>query len=155
MSSELLNQLVQHYSQLVEYFDSKKDPIKSYFLEKMQFTLSRPQVIKTIVRAKEVINGNNIDNFKRSIILSKKQISFEDTLDSSMANSTYRDVKIPSINRLRLEENDRSGIQRKKNRERANQVKLQVAFEENHGSKQVNNIVEVWIFIWSKGLSKR
>jgi hypothetical protein len=38
--------------QLVEYFDSKKDPMKEYFMEKMQFTLSRPQTLKILVKEK-------------------------------------------------------------------------------------------------------
>lgn len=35
LTSENLNLLVQSYSQLVEYYDFLKDPIKAYFLEKM------------------------------------------------------------------------------------------------------------------------
>lgn len=38
-------QLILSIAHLVEYFDLKKDPLKDYFLEKMQFILSRPFTI--------------------------------------------------------------------------------------------------------------
>lgn len=39
---EELMQLIHNIAELVEFFDLKKDPIKEYFLEKMQYILSRP-----------------------------------------------------------------------------------------------------------------
>ena len=48
--------MVQHYSQLVEHYDFHKDPIKLYFLEKIQFILSRPTTIQVILR-------NRLTNF--------------------------------------------------------------------------------------------
>ncbi|CAD8158571.1 unnamed protein product [Paramecium octaurelia] len=45
-----INILIQKYAQLVEYYDFHKDPIKNYFLDKIQFVLSRPDTIKSMVQ---------------------------------------------------------------------------------------------------------
>jgi len=44
----------------VEYYDFIKDPIKNYFIEKMQFVLSRPESIKTMVE----VHDNKMDKAK-------------------------------------------------------------------------------------------
>ncbi|CAD8133786.1 unnamed protein product [Paramecium octaurelia] len=48
-----LMQLILSIAHLVEYFDLKKDPIKEYFLEKMQFILSRPFTICNLKKKEE------------------------------------------------------------------------------------------------------
>ncbi|CAK70922.1 unnamed protein product (macronuclear) [Paramecium tetraurelia] len=48
-----LMQLILSIAKLVEYFDLKKDPIKDYFLEKMQFILSRPFTICNLKKKEE------------------------------------------------------------------------------------------------------
>ncbi|CAD8050552.1 unnamed protein product [Paramecium sonneborni] len=42
MDGQELTKLILNIAQLVEYYDLRKDPIKDYFLEKMQYILSRP-----------------------------------------------------------------------------------------------------------------
>lgn len=51
-------QLILSIAELVEYFDLKKDPIKNYFLEKMQYILSRPFTLCNL-KKKEDENTNN------------------------------------------------------------------------------------------------
>ncbi|CAD8143107.1 unnamed protein product [Paramecium pentaurelia] len=53
-----LMQLILSIAELVEYFDLKKDPIKNYFLEKMQYILSRPFTLCNL-KKKEDENTNN------------------------------------------------------------------------------------------------
>ena len=40
LTTSIINQLVNLYGKCVEYYDTIKDPIKIYFLEKIQITLS-------------------------------------------------------------------------------------------------------------------
>ncbi|CAD8049378.1 unnamed protein product [Paramecium sonneborni] len=64
IESQDLMQLILNIAQLVEYFDLRKDPIKDYFLEKMQYILSRPFTLCNL-KKKDDENTSNKD-MKRS-----------------------------------------------------------------------------------------
>jgi len=44
--STTLPRIIRTYGLLVEHYDALRDPIKYYFLEKMQATLSLPESLK-------------------------------------------------------------------------------------------------------------
>ncbi|CAK62167.1 unnamed protein product (macronuclear) [Paramecium tetraurelia] len=48
-----LMQLILRIAELVEYFDLKKDPVKGYFLEKMQYILSRPYTLNNLKKKED------------------------------------------------------------------------------------------------------
>ncbi|KRX09819.1 hypothetical protein PPERSA_02691 [Pseudocohnilembus persalinus] len=48
-----VQELLDFYSQIIEYYDCKKDPISQYFQEKIQFILSRKEVLNLIINQKK------------------------------------------------------------------------------------------------------
>ncbi|CAK77285.1 unnamed protein product (macronuclear) [Paramecium tetraurelia] len=58
-----INTLIQKYAQLVEYYDFYKDPIKNYFLDKIQFVLSRPDTIKSMVQQDTIQEENEQESY--------------------------------------------------------------------------------------------
>ena len=48
LTVELLNEMVALYVNAVECFDQKLAPMRTYFLGKIQFSLSRPEVTKML-----------------------------------------------------------------------------------------------------------
>ncbi|CAD8070248.1 unnamed protein product [Paramecium sonneborni] len=57
-----INTLIQKYAQLVEFYDFQKDPIKNYFLDKIQFVLSRPDTIKSMFQQDPIEEENEIQS---------------------------------------------------------------------------------------------
>ena len=39
-NKELISEMIDKYAKLVEFYDSQQDPIKAYFVEKMQVIIS-------------------------------------------------------------------------------------------------------------------
>jgi len=48
-----IDELVQLYAKAIEFYDSMKDPIKVYFMEKIQITLSSKESLRLIINEKE------------------------------------------------------------------------------------------------------
>ncbi|CAD8061393.1 unnamed protein product [Paramecium primaurelia] len=61
-SISTIDTLIAMYSKCFEYYDQQQDPIKYYFLEKIQYTLSQDHTIEHITR-----NSNRTQTTRVSI----------------------------------------------------------------------------------------
>ncbi|CAD8093990.1 unnamed protein product [Paramecium sonneborni] len=87
---EDLEQLILSIGELVMFYDLKKDPIKQYFIEKMQFILSRPFTLLNL-RDKQVLNQNKTPithrhqhNFSLPVLKLEKQAQVQSDLNNSI-----------------------------------------------------------------------
>ncbi|EAR82390.2 hypothetical protein TTHERM_01164100 (macronuclear) [Tetrahymena thermophila SB210] len=76
---ERINHLIDKYAACVEYFDSVSNPIKIYFLEKIQITLANTRYLNILINSTE---QNNIQSHFQSsntnnTICSKNQNNFQ------------------------------------------------------------------------------
>ncbi|KAL4446592.1 hypothetical protein ABPG74_005530 [Tetrahymena malaccensis] len=74
---EIVENLISLYAQCVEFYDSVKDPIKFYFLEKMQIILCHEQTLKEIVTPKNK-EKNKDQSYKQKIQKEKNVIVDDD-----------------------------------------------------------------------------
>ncbi|KAL4496190.1 hypothetical protein ABPG72_012927 [Tetrahymena utriculariae] len=94
---EIVENLISLYAQCVEFYDSLKDPIKFYFLEKMQIILCHEQTLKEIVTPKnkekskdqsqkqKIQKDKNVivdDDFKNEVIHLQSQEPCSDLLQN-------------------------------------------------------------------------
>lgn len=56
----MVNKTIAHYAKCVEYFDSVNDPVKIYFMEKIQATLVNQKTIMKLLSCTE--NGEQEEN---------------------------------------------------------------------------------------------
>ncbi|CAD8101440.1 unnamed protein product [Paramecium sonneborni] len=86
---EDLEQLVLSIGELVMFYDLKKDPIKQYFLEKMQFILSRPFTLlnlkdqKALNQNKTPLTHRHQHNFSLPVLKLEKQAQVQSDLNNS------------------------------------------------------------------------
>ncbi|EAR89332.2 hypothetical protein TTHERM_00372490 (macronuclear) [Tetrahymena thermophila SB210] len=73
---EIVENLISLYAQCVEFYDSIKDPIKFYFLEKMQIILCHEQTLKEIVTPKN--KEKSIDKYQKQKIQKEKNVIIDD-----------------------------------------------------------------------------
>ncbi|CAD8083812.1 unnamed protein product [Paramecium primaurelia] len=84
-----LEQLILSIGELVMFYDLKKDPIKQYFLEKMQFILSRPFTLLNlkeqylITENKTPIGHRHQHNFSLPVLKLEKQAQVQSDLNNS------------------------------------------------------------------------
>ena len=97
---KIVSQLVEKYAALIEYYDSKKDPIKLYFMDKMQATVFNYNKSKEKVEADdyfEKINELNIQkkykNKKRSSNLFKPMKKYEKEISNGKQLFDIRKAK--------------------------------------------------------------
>lgn len=75
---EIIQELVMFYSKIVEFYDSIRDPITKYFMEKIQITLASRNTLKVISQKKKSEKTKKIDSInkeERSKISSKRSLS--------------------------------------------------------------------------------
>ncbi|CAK87543.1 unnamed protein product (macronuclear) [Paramecium tetraurelia] len=84
-----LEQLILSIGELVMFYDLKKDPIKQYFLEKMQFILSRPFTLLNLKEQyvqksnKTPIVHRHQHNFSLPVLKLEKQAQVQSDLNNS------------------------------------------------------------------------
>ncbi|KAM3132753.1 hypothetical protein pb186bvf_015181 [Paramecium bursaria] len=112
-----VNQLLQLYSQLVEYFDNSNSAIRTYFLEKMQFLVTRPQTIKLMAQGDQ-----------------------DDMIRYTQFRTSFRQIKQEEENRFnrpflatqQIEEKPKMRFSIQKSKEqRALQMQINIQIEEN------------------------
>jgi hypothetical protein len=72
----IVTQLVEKYAALIEYYDSQKDPIKLYFMDKMQSTVFKFNKSKEKAEAESFL-GNIKKINQKNTNLPKKSIEFK------------------------------------------------------------------------------
>lgn len=56
----IVNDVLARYRQCVEYFDSISDPVKYYFMEKIQYVLADQKTISLLVNGNSEFNSNQV-----------------------------------------------------------------------------------------------
>lgn len=71
------SQLISMYAEMVEYYDHKKDPIKIYFLDKMQNTISNLTKSPKKREAEQYLGKKNVQLNASSVQLALKNLQFD------------------------------------------------------------------------------
>ncbi|CAK74590.1 unnamed protein product (macronuclear) [Paramecium tetraurelia] len=74
---DIVNQAVQMYRKCVEYFDSLQDPIKYYFLEKIQTALSETKTLMLIMNTKNDIAEQSMRKPPKISFTAEKKLTNE------------------------------------------------------------------------------
>jgi hypothetical protein len=117
---KITNQLIEMYVKLIEYYDRVQDPIKIYFIEKMQ---------------RVVINFNKSPNFKTKEEIYNKQSNkekFNDRYVDMFATQIQQGKDIYEIRKLKLENEMKLDQFIEKGNERKSYLEEIKKFEENN-----------------------
>lgn len=93
---KIVTQLVERYAALIEFYDSRKDPIKLYFMDKMQTTVFNFNKSKQKAEADnyfEKIKEKNDKNTKRSSNLFKPMKKYEKEISNGKQLFDIRKAK--------------------------------------------------------------
>lgn len=71
----MIQRLVLGYAKLVEHLDLNKDPMKYYFLEKIQYVLSRPFALLSLTQKPSDVNkvAHHRHNFSLPVLKFENQ----------------------------------------------------------------------------------
>jgi hypothetical protein len=67
LTAELLNELISTYVEAIECFDGSQSPMRKYFLNKIQFVLSRPEIDGMLERAANEQSGKGGEDLVSAI----------------------------------------------------------------------------------------
>ena len=73
MTEELLNAMVGLYVKFVEHINSNQHPLRLFFMEKIKFVLSRPEVIRILEKDSQEHHRNMRETIRGVIGLSEHE----------------------------------------------------------------------------------
>ncbi|CAD8088394.1 unnamed protein product [Paramecium sonneborni] len=97
---DIVNQAVQMYRKCVEYFDSLQDPIKYYFLEKIQTALSETKTLMLIINTKNEITEEQIRKSAKISFAAEKKINEIDQIQVKKARAQQVNLMIKMNNEV-------------------------------------------------------
>ncbi|CAD8075062.1 unnamed protein product [Paramecium sonneborni] len=95
---DIVNQAVQMYRKCVEYFDSLQDPIKYYFLEKIQTALSETKTLRLIINTKNELADQSIRKSTKLSFTAEKKINEIDQIQIKKARAQQVNLMIKMNN---------------------------------------------------------
>ena len=104
-----IKELVEIYSNLIKYYDQKRDPLNFYFKEKIQILLSNKIILKILDKEYSNEKKNDIKKIKMDLITKKelryKSIDFNSKISSTNSEIFEKEQK-EGIKKLMLKHNE-------------------------------------------------
>lgn len=82
---QIINEVTELYTRLIEYFEYAKDPVKFYFQEKAANLFNRKEIVKAFLG-----EGNKANNAKEPVeLLGNSFLNFSELRDAQESNSQF------------------------------------------------------------------
>ena len=93
--NKFIKELIENYAQLIEFYDAMKDPIRFYFIDKIQALILNFNLKKNLESIENFKNkkNENFDSFKNLIIC--EDFKNSDTDEEKLKKNYSEDLKIP------------------------------------------------------------